>query len=292
MTSLRSWVLGARPRTLSAAVTPVMVGTAIASMEAPVLWWRAGAALVVALALQVGVNYANDYSDGVRGTDDQRVGPMRLTATGLATPLAVRRAAAGAFMAAAIAGSVLAIVVDLRLLILGIAAVLAAATYTGGPRPYGYSGYGELGVLVFFGFAATLGSVYVQHRSIPGIAWWASLAVGLPSCALLLANNIRDIETDRRVEKHTLAVRLGDVFARRIYVAAVLGAFAAIIPIVMIGRSTPTALWGFVAAPLAIPPIRKVVMTSDVESLVGALSDTARMGFVLGIALAVGIAWA
>src|SRR5690349_6417238 len=187
VTTAAQWFEGARPRTLGAAVSPVLVGTAAAVADADgVIWWRFAAALVVALALQVGVNYANDYSDGVRGTDAERRGPLRLTATGTATPTAVRNAAIVAFAVAAVVGGVLSLVVAPWLIIVGACAIAAAALYTGGPRPYGYAGFGELAVLVFFGFVATAGSAYVQHRHVPAEGWWGALAVGLLACALLL----------------------------------------------------------------------------------------------------------
>src|SRR5690349_4291238 len=197
VTTAAQWFEGARPRTLGAAVSPVLVGTAAAVADADgVIWWRFAAALVVALALQVGVNYANDYSDGVRGTDRERKGPLRLTATGTATPQAVRNAAALAFGVAAVIGLVLSLVVDPWLLVVGVAAIAAAVLYTGGPVPLGYLGLGELMVLVFFGFVATVGSAYVQVEYVPGAAWWGSLVVGLLACAILLANNVRDVPTD------------------------------------------------------------------------------------------------
>ena len=209
MTTPRLWYQGARPKTLGAAISPVLVGTAAGTLDGPINWPRAAAAAVVALSLQVGVNFANDYSDGVRGTDAERRGPVRLTATGLATPRAVRNAALLAFSVAAVVGAVLSLVVNPWLLLVGVAAIGAAVTYTGGPKPYGYIGLGEVMVLVFFGFVATVGSAYVQHASIPGVAWVAAFAVGLPACGILLANNVRDVDTDRVTGKRTLAVRLG-----------------------------------------------------------------------------------
>src|SRR4051812_4236603 len=197
MTTAGEWFEGARPRTLGAAVAPVAVGTAAASLDGPVVWWRALAALIVALGLQVGVNYANDYSDGVRGTDAERRGPLRLTATGTATPTAVRNAAAIAFAAAAVVGGVLALVVNPWLLLVGAASIAAAVLYTGGPKPYGYSGFGEVAVLVFFGLVATVGSAYVQHETIPAAAWLGALALGPLPCALPVRNHPPRNQTHR-----------------------------------------------------------------------------------------------
>ena len=173
---------GARPKTLGAAVAPVLVGTAAATIDGPIRWARAIAALVVALAFQVGVNYANDYSDGVRGTDKDRRGPIRLVASGLASPAAVRNARRSRSRSPRSSAAVLSLVVNPWLLLVGVAALVAAVTYTGGPKPYGYIGLGEVMVLVFFGFVATVGSAYVQYRQLPGAAWWGALAVGLPAC--------------------------------------------------------------------------------------------------------------
>ena len=209
VTTAGQWVAGARPRTLPLAVGPVLVGTAAASMVGPTIWWRFAAALVVSLALQVGVNYANDYSDGLRGTDRDRRGPLRLTASGTASARSVRRAAWMALAAAAAVGTALAVAVDLRLLLLGVVCVAGAWLYSGGRHPYGYHGLGEVAVLFFFGFVATLGSAYVQHRTLPSAAWWGSLVVGLPACAVLVVNNLRDIDTDGVAGKRTLAVRMG-----------------------------------------------------------------------------------
>jgi len=271
---------------LGAAVVPVVVATALASIDRPTIWWRAVDALVVALALQVGVNYANDYSDGVRGTDANRRGPLRLTATGVATPQSVRAAAMAAFSVAAIAGLALCIAVDLRLLLVGAASIAAAALYTGGPRPYGYSGFGEVAVLCFFGVVATLGSVYVQLERIPATAWLAALAVGLPAVAILLANNLRDVETDRVAGKRTLAVRIGAAATRNLFVGC-LG--AALLATVGLGIAHPWALLGLLAAPLLAAPVALVRHRSDPPSLVRGLITTARFQLVLGALLAVGL---
>jgi 1,4-dihydroxy-2-naphthoate octaprenyltransferase len=275
------WVLGARPRTLVAAVCPVVVGTAAAAAEGPVVAWRALAALVVALALQVGVNYANDYSDGLRGTDTPgRLGPARLTATGLAAPASVRRAAA--------AGLALAVAVDLRLLLVGVAAIAAAVLYTGGPRPYGYSGLGELAVLVFFGVVATCGSAYVQLERVPGAAVAASLVVGLGAVAILLANNVRDIDGDRLAGKRTLAVRLGRARARDLFTAVVAGMFVAA---GLLGLARPPVLVTLAAAPLAVAPVRLVRTRDDGPGLIAALGATARLQLAVSLLLAAGL-WA
>jgi 1,4-dihydroxy-2-naphthoate octaprenyltransferase len=287
MTTAGEWFQGARPRTLGAAISPVLVGTAAAYADAErVIWWRAASALVVALALQVGVNYANDYSDGVRGTDARRSGPLRLTASGVVAPTAVRTAAVLAFGVAAVFGLALAIAVDLRLILVGIAAIAAAALYTGGPRPYGYSGLGELAVLVFFGFVATAGSAYVQLERVPAVAWWGSLTVGLLACAILLANNIRDVDTDHVAGKRTIAVRMGALSARALFVACVAGAFVAV---AAVGVLEPPALVALAAIPLAAPPVRLVMTRTDPPSLVSALIGTARLQLVVAVLLATGL---
>ena len=285
-TPVRLWVAGARPKTLGAAIAPVVVGTAAGTIDGPIRWARAIAALVVALALQVGVNYANDYSDGVRGTDKDRRGPIRLVASGLASPSAVRNASAISFMVAAIVGGVLSLVVNPWLLLVGVAALIAAVTYTGGPKPYGYIGLGEVMVLAFFGFVATVGSAYVQHRQLPGAAWWGALAVGLPACGVLLANNVRDVGTDTVAGKRTLAVRFGAPRARLLFAGCLIGALVAVAGA---GVLHPWAWLGLAAAPLAITPIRLVRTRSDPPSLVAALVATVRFQLALAALLAAGL---
>jgi 1,4-dihydroxy-2-naphthoate polyprenyltransferase len=281
------WVQGARPRTLVAAVCPVLVGTAAAASEGPVVAWRAVAALVVAVALQVGVNYANDYSDGVRGTDTPaRLGPARLTAAGLAAPATVRRAAGIAFAVAAVAGLALAVAVDLRLLAVGVAAIAAAVLYTGGPRPYGYAGFGELAVLVFFGVVATCGSAYVQLERVPAVAAAASLVVGLGAVAILLANNVRDVDGDRLAGKRTLAVRLGRDRARDLFTAVVAGMFAIV---VLLGLTRPPVLVTLAAVPLAVAPVRLVRTRADGPGMIAALGATARLQLVVSLLLTAGL---
>jgi 1,4-dihydroxy-2-naphthoate octaprenyltransferase len=286
-TGVRLWLAGARPRTLGASVAPVLVGTAVASRYGPVIAWRAAAALVVSVALQVGVNYANDYSDGVRGVDAGRKGPLRLTASGLVSPVYVKQAAWVAFGIASMAGIALALAVDWRLILVGAACVLAAALYSGGPRPYASAGMGELAVLVFFGFVATCGSAFVHLARVPWLAMAASVPVGLGACAILLANNVRDVESDRAAGKRTLAVRVGAPAARRLYAACVLGAAVAPAPLAL---AAPAAAIALGAAPLAVPPLRTVWREgADTRHLVAALVGTARFQLVLSALLAVGL---
>lgn len=287
MTTPSQWLAGARPRTLPLAIGPVLVGTAAASLSVPISWWRAAAAGLVALSLQVGVNYANDYSDGVRGTDHRRRGPLRLVASQTATPSAVRRAALCCFALAGGAGLALAIAVDLRLLALGAACLVGAWLYSGGPRPYGYAGYGEVAVLFFFGFAATLGSAYVQGHTVAAAAWWGSLVVGLPACAVLVANNLRDIDSDRAASKRTLAVRLGPRATRTLFVALLAGAFLAVIPI---GLEHSSALIGLGALPLAVVSVRAVLQGGDPSSLVRGLAATVRLAACLALLVTLGLA--
>ncbi len=286
MTTAKLWYQGARPKTLGAALSPVLVGTSAGMLDGPINWPRAAAAGIVALSLQVGVNFANDYSDGVRGTDAQRRGPVRLTATGLASPGAVRNAAILSFAVAAIVGGVLSIVVNPWLLLVGVAAIGAAVTYTGGPKPYGYIGLGEVMVLIFFGFVATVGSAYVQHASLPGVAWVAALAAGLPACGILLANNVRDVDTDRVTGKRTLAVRMGAARARGLYVACIAGAMVAV---VACGAFVPAALLAVLALPLAIAPVRAMLTRHDPPGLIAALVGTVRFQLVLSALLAIGL---
>ncbi|HEV7865831.1 MAG TPA: 1,4-dihydroxy-2-naphthoate polyprenyltransferase [Acidimicrobiia bacterium] len=280
------WLAGARPRTLPASVSPVLVGTAVAAAQGTVVAWRALAAMVVALALQVGTNYANDYSDGRRGTDARRAGPQRLTASGLVPPALVLRAAALAFAVAALAGLALAVAVDLRLLVVGAACIAAGALYTGGPKPYGYSGFGELAVLVFFGFVATAGSAYVQLERLTGLALLASVPVGLLACALLVANNLRDVDTDAESKKLTLAVRLGAARTRVLYQASLVGAVAGV---VAVGATRPPALVALAATPLALVPARLVAQRRDAPGLIAALGATARLQLVTCALLAAGL---
>ncbi len=287
MTSAANWFQGARPRTLGAAVSPVLVGTAVASRYGDIVWWRAGFCLLLAVALQVGVNYANDYSDGVRGVDTQRRGPVRLTASGLARPARVKQAAMLSFAVGGLLGIVLAVAVDWRLVVVGAVSILAAALYSGGPKPYASSGLGEVMVLIFFGFVATCGSAYVQLERVPWLALGAAIPVGLLACAILLVNNLRDVDSDRDVGKRTLAVRVGKARTRMLYRASFV---LSLLTVVILAPTAPGALLALAAAPLAVPPLRIVAIKTDPPSLVKALIATARLQLVLSALLAVGLA--
>ncbi|MGQ0520169.1 MAG: 1,4-dihydroxy-2-naphthoate polyprenyltransferase [Actinomycetota bacterium] len=281
------WLAGARPRTLPAAVVPVLAGTAVAASQGDVVWWRALLALMVSLAIQVGTNYANDYSDGVRGTDDVRVGPVRLVAGGLATAGEVKRAAFAAFGVAGLAGLVLALVAGPELLLVGAACLAAGWFYTGGSRPYGYIGLGEVAVFVFFGLVATVGSAYVHLERVSALAVLASVPVGLLATALLVVNNLRDIPTDAASGKRTLAVRLGDHTTRLLYVACIAGAFAVLPPLAL---ARPAVLVAFAAILPARRPVLAVLDGSRGRDLVPVLVATGKVQLVFGVLLALGLA--
>ncbi len=296
MTTSAQWLAGARPRTLPAAVAPVLVGTSVAMWDGGAVWDRAMLALLVALALQVGVNYANDYSDGVRGTDAQRVGPVRLVGQGLATPGTVKRAALLAFGVAGLAGLALVALSGLWwLLLVGAAAILAAWTYTGGPRPYGYAGLGEVFVFVFFGLVAVCGTAVVQVGFISGVALACGVGVGALSCAILVANNLRDIPGDTRAGKNTLAVRLGDARTRTLY-AALVGVALAVPAALGVAGSIAPAAWpatgivGMGALALAVQPLRAVRTGASGPALVPVLGATGRLLLGYGVLLSIGIA--
>ena len=280
------WVAGARPRTLPASAVPVAVGTAVAAAEGGAIWWRAAAALLVALALQVGTNYANDYSDGIRGSDDVRVGPVRLVASGLASPAAVKRASVVAFGVAGLTGLGLAAAAGWWLVLVGAASIAAGWLYTGGPRPYGYVGLGEVFVFIFFGLVATAGTAYVQLGRVTGLAIAASVPVGLLAVALLVVNNLRDIPGDTASGKRTLAVRVGARRTRLFYATCVLAAFglAGALAVARIG-----SLMALVALPLAVGPVRSVLAGREGKDLIAVLGATGRLQLAFGALLAVGI---
>ena len=281
------WIAAARPRTLPAALIPVAVGVAVARSTGHVVAWHAALALVVSLAMQIGANFANDYSDGVRGTDAERVGPTRLVATGLASPGVVRFAAIAFFAVAAAAGLVLAVVVSPWLIAVGAACIAAAWLYTGGPRPYGYAGYGELFVFVFFGLVAVVGTTYVTSGELPATGWLAAIPVGLLAVALLVANNLRDIATDAATGKRTLAVRLGDRATRWCYTALVVVALLASADVAPWRHFAPL---GLLAAPVAAVPLRRVWSRAEGGALAPVLALTGVVQIAFGLAFACGVA--
>ncbi|CAN5657409.1 1,4-dihydroxy-2-naphthoate polyprenyltransferase [soil metagenome] len=288
---MNRWVAGERPRTLAAAVVPVAVGTAVAAGDGAVIWWRATAALVGAVALQVATNYANDYSDGVRGTDaaGTRIGPVRLVGSGLAAPGAVKRAAVAAFAVAGLAGLALAVAVGPELLVVGAAAIAAGWFYTGGPRPYGYAGLGEAFVFVFFGVVATAGSAYVQTGELSGLALAASVPVGFLATALLVINNLRDIPGDTAVGKRTLAVRLGDRRTRVLYTGLLAGTFVAV-PLVAGLGGRPVAAAALGALLVAQRPVLTVLEGATGAALIPVLGATGRVQLVFGALFTAGLA--
>jgi 1,4-dihydroxy-2-naphthoate polyprenyltransferase len=287
--SLADGVAGARPRTLPAAIVPVAVGAgvAIGTDATDVVWWRVVVALAVSLLLQIGVNYANDYSDGVRGTDDVRVGPMRLVASGKASPSAVKRAALGCLGLAAVAGLALAATTSWWLLLVGLAAILAAWGYTGGPKPYGYLGLGELFVFTFFGLVATVGTTYVAIEHVPWVAWPAASGVGFLACALLVVNNLRDIPTDTATGKRTLAVRVGDRATRLLYVALIAGA---IVLALVCAIDRPWSALALLAAAVAVVPVRRVMAGASGRELIAVLGATGRLQLAYGALMTLGLA--
>jgi len=283
----RQWLAGTRPRTLPAAVVPVLIGSGVALGYDRFSWWRALLALVVALALQIGVNFANDYSDGVRGSDAKRVGPVRLVAAGLATPRHVLAAAFGCFLVAGAAGLALAAVTAWWLVAVGAACVAAAWFYTGGPRPYGYHGLGEVFVFTFFGVVAVAGTAYVQMDRFSWLGLAASVPAGLLACALLIVNNLRDIQGDTVAAKRTLAVRLGDAHSRTAYLLTLVLAFCGA---ALIAIDRPLTLITAITVPLAWLPLRSVRAGASGPALIKALGQTGRLQLAFGIVFAIGLA--
>lgn len=288
MATLGEWIEGVRLRTLPAAVAPVVAGTGIAAFADSVVVGHALLAGVVALALQVGVNFANDYSDGIRGTDADRVGPQRLVGSGAATPGQVKAAAFGSFGLAAVAGLALVVLTQQWwLLAVGVVCILAGWYYTGGRRPYGYLGLGEVFVFIFFGLVAVTGTVYVQAGRVGADAVWTGVWVGALACAILVANNLRDIAGDVLVGKRTLATRLGDAGTRRFYVALV--GLAALGVLVVAWLTTLWALLGLVFLPLLVGPIRVVLGGGTGRALIGVLKGTGIAEVVASVAFLVGL---
>jgi 1,4-dihydroxy-2-naphthoate octaprenyltransferase len=288
------WVEAARPRTLPASAAPVLVGTAagarVGDAHGGLVAWRFALALVVALAVQVAVNYANDYFDGVRGVDTvQRSGPRRAVASGLVPPRAMLTAVGLALLVAAAAGVALAAAVSWWLLLVGLLSFLALLGYSGGPRPYASEGLGEIFVFVFFGLVATAGSAYVQHRSIPASAWLGGAATGLLAVAILVVNNLRDVATDAVAGKRTLAVRLGEARTRLLFTALVAaGILVAVVGVPLAARSA-WPLLAAAAAPLAARPVEAVRSGGVGRALIPALAGTGQLELAVGVLLAVGL---
>ncbi len=278
---MNKWIVGARPRTLPAAIAPVLVATSLAGSDAD--FAMAGLALVVSLALQVGVNYANDYSDGIRGTDDNRVGPIRLVASGIASAKSVKQAAFISFAVAAVVGLVLALLTSLWLVAVGAAAIYAAWTYTGSKRPYGYLGFGEISVFLFFGLVATVGSYYVQTQEITWQSFIVAIPMGCLACAILAINNLRDRAQDELVGKRTLAVRLGDSRARKLFIGLLLIAHLAAVAVP--GENTLLTL---LLLPQTLIIVKKVISGATGPALIPLLGKTGQLQlwFALTLSLA------
>ena len=280
---MNKWVLGARPRTLPAAIAPVVVASALAGSDFN--WFRAALALKVGVWLQIGVNYANDYSDGIKGTDENRVGPIRLVASGLASAKAVKNAAFISFAIASVAGLWLSLLTSPILVLIGILAIGAAWGYTGGKNPYGYRGLGEVSVFTFFGLVATMGSYYAQTEKITLLSFIVAIPMGALACAILAVNNIRDRAQDELVGKRTLAVRLGDVNARRGFVSLLVLAHVAAVATLI-----PTAMLTLLVGPMSYSISKLVLSGVSGKELIPVLGRTGKLQLVFAIVFALGLA--
>ena len=280
---MNRWLLGARVRTLPAAIAPVVVASSLAGDEFN--WSRALLALAVGIWLQIGVNFANDYSDGIKGTDDDRVGPIRLVASGLASAKSVKRAAYVSFLIASIAGLWLALLTSFILIPIGLLCIAAAWGYTGGKNPYGYRGLGEVSVFIFFGIVATVGSFYVQTERITLLSFIVAIPMGALSCAILTVNNIRDLDKDKVAGKRTFAVRIGDSKARRIYVCLLILAHIA-----AVATFIPATLLTLIAAPLTFSVSRVVLSQASGASLIPVLSRTGKLQLLFATLFAIALA--
>jgi 1,4-dihydroxy-2-naphthoate octaprenyltransferase len=282
------WIQGARPKTLPAAIAPVVVGAACAQLESSTQnnWLNAVFALAVSLALQVAVNYANDYSDGIRGTDKNRVGPLRLVGSGAKKPADVKKATFLAFGVAAVFGFVLAATTTWWLLLIGVFCFLAGWFYTGGKHPYGYLGFGEVFVFIFFGVVATMGTTFVINEQLTLVSFLASVVVGCLACALLAVNNLRDIAGDQISNKKTLAVRIGESGARKFYISLFIVAGFAVI---LIALSYSAALIAMLGLAVAVKPIKRVYAGANGADLIDVLVMTGRVQIFVAISLSVGL---
>jgi 1,4-dihydroxy-2-naphthoate octaprenyltransferase len=280
---VNKWVLGARVRTLPAAIAPVVVASSLAGSEFN--WSRSVLALTVGIWLQIGVNFANDYSDGIKGTDDDRVGPIRLVASGLASANSVKTAALVSFLIASIAGLWLSLLTSFVLIPIGLICIAAAWGYTGGKNPYGYRGFGEISVFIFFGIVATVGSFYVQTEKITLMSFIVAIPMGALSCAILTVNNIRDLDKDKVAGKRTFAVRVGDSKARRIYVSLLILAHIA-----AVATFIPATLLTLIAAPLTFTLSKLVLSQASGASLIPALSRTGKLQLLFATLFAIALA--
>jgi 1,4-dihydroxy-2-naphthoate polyprenyltransferase len=287
---LRLWLVASRPRTLPAAVAPVLVGTSLAATEGTFKPLRLACALIGSIFIQIGTNLANDYSDARRGADtEDRLGPVRVTAGGLMPPRQVLVGTYVAFGVAVAAGAYLIAVAGWQLLLVGAASIAAGVLYTGGPKPYGYEGLGELFVFLFFGVVAVAGSYFVQVERLEWEAFALSVPVGLLASAILVVNNVRDVDTDRRAGKRTLAVKLGREGARQLFEAMLLLSFVAPVAIWLAGGASAWILLALLSLPLAIPLRRTVATRTDGPSLNGALAGTGRLLAVFSLLIAIGV---
>jgi 1,4-dihydroxy-2-naphthoate octaprenyltransferase len=280
---MNKWVLGARPRTLPAAIAPVVVASALAGSDFN--WFRAALALKVGVWLQIGVNFANDYSDGVKGTDENRIGPTRLVASGLASAKAVKNAAFVSFAIASVAGLWLSLLTSPLLILIGILAIAAAWGYTGGKNPYGYSGLGEVSVFTFFGLVATMGTYYAQTEKVNVLSFIVAIPMGALSCAILAVNNIRDRAQDELVGKKTIAVRLGDVKARRMFVSLLVLAHVAAVATLI-----PTAMLTLLVAPMSYSISKLVLSGVSGKDLIPVLGRTGKLQLMFAIVFALALA--
>jgi len=280
---MNKWVLGARPRTLPAAIAPVVVASALAGSDFN--WFRAALALKVGVWLQIGVNYANDYSDGIKGTDENRVGPIRLVASGLASAKAVKNAAFISFAIASVSGLWLSLLTSPILVLIGILAIGAAWGYTGGKNPYGYRGLGEVSVFTFFGLVATMGSYYAQTEKITLLSFIVAIPMGALACAILAVNNIRDRPQDELAGKRTLAVRLGEVKARREFVSLLVLAHVA-----AVATMIPTAMLTLLVAPMSYSISKLVLSGVSGKELIPVLGRTGKLQLIFAIVFALALA--
>ncbi|MBZ9637848.1 1,4-dihydroxy-2-naphthoate polyprenyltransferase [Streptomyces sp. PSKA30] len=285
--AVRTWLVGARLKTLPVTMAPIAVGTAIASSLGHFSWWRAALTLLFALGFVLGTNFFNDYSDGVRGADDHRVGPVRLVGSGQASPRQVLRCGLVLYGVAALAGVVMAVTISWWLLALAVVCALGGWFYTGGSRPYGYRSLGDVGIFVFHGVIAVCATAYIQLGRVPLLALAASVSIGLLACALLTTNNLRDIPTDTAAGKITIAVRLGDRRTRVYYVLCLALAFASAL---LLAASRPWALLVLGAVPFAVLPLRRVLGGARGSDLIPALEHTCLLLLAFGTLLAIGLA--